>query len=384
MNMCTVNQKRMYFFDNLRACIILVVIVFHVAMGYTTWKLPWWYVNDVENSKFFDLFILGIDVFLMPIMFLIAGYFAPAVLFNNGVARFWQNKFRHIVLPWLGGVLFIAPLIAYSAIFSRTDTPPNYLLFWANDFFGKYYQQAHYWFLGILVTFFCLFTLAFMLNPAYFRERLQPGKPSVWLFPLFALLSAVPFFIGNLFFTADDWISVKFIVCIQPVRIGLYLCYFALGIYAWKHAWFTPNGYNPTPLTWTISAITMLVVFLVYRVHYTLGPNIPILPKAGHAIVFSFFALTATFAFIALFQRFVDSNAYLWRRLAANSYTIYFIHQCVVIPLAYIVQNVEISIWVKYIGVSITALILCFLIAEYLIGPVLSIGKKARNLSVRS
>ena len=372
-------RQRMYFFDNLKAFIILLMVVFHVAMGYTTWDLKWWYVNDIRKNSFFDLFILETDVYIMPIMFMIAGYFAAAGLFKKEIAIFWQDKIKRIVLPWIAGVFFIAPLIAYSAIFSRTDTPPNYFSFVANDFLGKYYQQAHFWFLGILALFFVLLTVAYMIRFTYFSTSPKREIPSVWFFPSFALLAALPFFGMNLFYAADAWVNANYIFVIQPVRIGLYLCYFGLGVYAWKKAWFTRDGYTPSLLPWSISAVVMFFVFLAYRVTYTFVPNVPVLFKAGHALTYSFFCLAAAFALIALFQRFFDSDAYLWRRLAANSYIIYFIHQCVVIPLAYTVKDLQLNIWIKYLGVSISAVILCFLIAEYVINPVLSIGKKGEN-----
>ena len=369
-------MKRLYFLDNLKAFIILLVIVFHVAMGYTTWNLKWWYVNDIQQSHFFDLFILTTDVYIMPIMFLIAGYFAPGVLVKKGGNLFGQDKLKRIVIPWLGGVIFLAPLIAYSAIFSRTATPPNYFSFWANDFFTKYYQQAHYWFLGILVLFFAFLIIAYKINPHYFEKQPQPGIPSAKFFVLFAVISALPFFIANLFYPADTWMPLKLIFMIQPVRIGLYACYFALGIYAWKNSWFTVDGYFPRLVPWVTCAVVMMVAFAIYRIVFTLTPNIPILYKAGHALTFSLFCMAAAFALIAIFQRFFDSDAILWRKLAANSYIIYFIHQLVVIPLAYAVQQLQLNIWIKYLGVSLASVMICFLIAEYIITPVLGLGNK--------
>jgi len=378
--MQAVNKERVYFFDNLKAFIILLVVVFHIAMGYTTWDLKWWYVNDIQKNKFFDLFVLETDVYIMPIMFMIAGYFAPMVLVKKGLTTFFQDKIKKIVLPWIGGVLFIAPLIAYSAFFSRMDSPPNYFSFWTNDFFVKYYQQAHYWFLGILTLFFLLLAIVYLFNPTYFKKSFQIGAPSIWFFPAFTLLTTAAFFSGNLFFWNDAWVNVKYVFVVQPVRFILHLCYFGLGVYAWKHSWFTRGGYTPGLLTWGSSAIIMLFVFLFYRVTFTLMPDVPILYKAGHAFTHATFCLTATFALIALFQRFFDSNAYLWRRLSANSYTIYFIHQCVVIPIGCIVQKLEVNVWIKYIGVSITTLILCYLIAEYIIDPILPFRKRKDTL----
>jgi hypothetical protein len=122
----------------------------------------------------------------MPIMFMIAGYFAPMVLERKGIALFWNDKLKRIVLPWIGGVLFIAPFIAYSSLFSRMDTPPNYFAFWKNDFFGPYYQQAHYWFLGVLALFFLILTIAYQLNPTYFKQSVQKPAPPVWFFQVFA------------------------------------------------------------------------------------------------------------------------------------------------------------------------------------------------------
>jgi glucan biosynthesis protein C len=364
--------KRVYFFDNLRAFIVLLVVVFHVAMGYTTWNLDWWPVNDILKNSFFDLFILATDVFIMPIMFLIAGYFAPPVLLKKGPHAFWRDKLRRIVLPWAFGVLLIASAISYVTISRHAGTPPDYFSFLANGFFGPYYQQAHFWFLGILAVFFLLFTIAAVCKPAYFDRPTAIGIPSAAFFPLFTLLSAVPFFGAYLFFGADEWVNVKFLFMIQPVRIGLYLCYFVLGVYAWKNAWFSGDGYRPSLLKWGTAAIVMLFVFMGYRVTFTLTANIPLIVKAGHALLFAVFCLVAVMAFIGLFERFADSDAYVWRRLAANSYAIYYIHQCVVIPLAYMVQKIQFDIWIKYLTVSACAVVLCFLIAEYFVSPVLS------------
>lgn len=137
----------------------------------------------------------------------------------------------------------------------------------------------------------------------------------------------------------------------------------------------------PRLLPWSAAAVIMLVVFMVYRVSFTLVPDVPVLFKAGHALTHCLLAITSTFALIALFKRFFDSNAYLWRRIAANSYTIYFIHSFIFLPLAYALQKVHMNIALKYSIISISSLILCFLVSEYIIGPVIGLllGKKKKK-----
>jgi glucan biosynthesis protein C len=142
--------------------------------------------------------------------------------------------------------------------------------------------------------------------------------------------------------------------------------------------------YAHSDTTYTIHDEQGETVFLLYRVTFTLMPEVPLPFKIGHALTHATFAMTATFGLIAVFQNFFDSSAYLWRRLAANSYIIYFIHQCVVIPIGCLVQKLDINIWLKYTGVSIVTLLLCFLLAEYIIQPVLSLGKNKKSPPLHS
>ncbi|MGL5269996.1 MAG: acyltransferase family protein [Selenomonadaceae bacterium] len=377
------NTQRLYFFDNLRAGIILLMVIFHIAMGFTTWDLQWWYVNDTQKNFFFDLFVLETDVYIMPIMFLIAGYFAPMILLKKGAVKFWKNKLVRIMLPWGIGVVFFAPLLAYSPLVTHIGAPPapEYFDFWLNGFWGPFYQQSHYWFLGILTLFFFLLTIVYLIRPASLAKAARPTSPSAGFLLGFTLLTAVSFFAVNLTYWCDTWMPIGYLFCIQPVRLILHLCYFFLGVHAWKQGWFTDNGYMPRLLPWSVSAAIMLVVFLVYRVSFTMVPDVPVLFKAGHALTHCLLAVTSTFALIALFKRFFDSDAYLWRRLAANSYTIYFIHSFIFLPMAYSLQKINMNIALKYVLISIFSLIGCFLVAEYIIGPVIGLlfGKKKKK-----
>lgn len=168
-------------------------------------------------------------------------------------------------------------------------------------------------------------------------------------------------------------------ISFQPTRLLLYLGYFALGAYGWRNLWFTRSGYNPPLGCWLSAALFMLLTFTMYRISFS--HTEPIALKAGHALVHSFFCLTAVFAFIGVFHKYCNSKAYLWRRLSADSYTIYYIHQFILLPIAYLVQNIQLAVWIKYLFVSSISVILCFLVAEYVIGRAFSRGvdKKQRS-----
>lgn len=373
-------DKRMYFFDNLRAFVILLVIVFHAAIGYMSPPPEWWYVIDTQKHPIFNVFVMNTDVVMMPILFFIAGYFALPALEKKGALIFWQEKNSRIVIPWIAGVLFLAPAITYMIWYSRTNMPPEYFSYLTNIFFSAAtFNHAHYWFLGDLLWFFVLLTAAYRINPLLFQRKTVPIVPRAGFFLLFGLVTGTTFFLANLFFQADVWFSKLVVISFQPTRLLLYLGYFALGAYGWRNLWFTRSGYNPSLRYWLSAALCMLLIFTTYRI--LVGNTEQIILKTGHALVHSFFCLAVVFAAIGLFHKYCNSNAYVWRRLSANSYRIYYIHQLILLPIAYMVQNIVLNLWIKYLLVSIIAVILCFLVSEYMIGRIFGIGtdKKQRS-----
>ncbi|MBC9786496.1 acyltransferase [Heliobacterium chlorum] len=354
-------RERLYFIDNLRVFVIFFVILLHTAMSYMVYAPEWWYVVDEQRNLFFDLFVLLTDVFIMPIMFFSAGYFVLPTLIGKGPLHFWLDKVRRILLPWIFGVLFLAPFISYMIVFSRSDTPPDYLSFWFGPFWGPYFQHAHYWFLGVLSLFFLLLTLTYLVIPGSF-EKGGRTYPSPLLFIVFLILTTGAFFVGNLFYHADAWVNVHYLFLLQPTRIGIYVCYFLLGVYSWRRWWFTSSGYQPSPLGWSVAAVVSGIVFLGYRLSFTNATDI--LPKAGLGFLHAAFCMTMFFACSALFQQFVNSDAFLWRRLAANSYGIYYFHMPVLLPLVYLMKPVAIPIGLKFGLLSVTTFLICFVSLE--------------------
>ncbi|SEP41797.1 Acyltransferase family protein [Propionispora vibrioides] len=367
------NTDRMYYLDNLRAFVIVMVVIMHTSIGYMAKPPEWWYVIDIKNNVLFDLLVMVVDVFIMPIMFFVAGYFALPVLIKKGTAGFWHSKFSRIVVPWVVGVLFFAPLITYSIPFSRMATPPSYMSFWAVFFQPAIFNHAQYWFLGVLAWFFVLLTAVYHFSPSSCQRKTSPSSPSIGTFLFISLVPAIAYFIANLYFQSDDWASVAYVAHIQPTRIGFYLCYFGLGVHAWRNLWLTKDGYNPEFGRWFFASVVMLTIFIAYRI--TFSDTTPLF-KAGHALVHSCFNLAATFGFIVLFRDFFNSGAYLWRRFSANSYTIYYIHHFILLPMAYLVQKIEAPVWIKFISVSTLAVVFCYLVSEYIIGRVIEMSRK--------
>jgi len=358
-------NNRMYFLDNLRALVVLLVVVLHTSMTYMAYAPTWWYVLDSQNSIFFTMLVLIIDVPLMPIMFFIAGYFSFPTLQKKGGGVFLKDKLIRIGIPWVFGALFLAPPTAYMIYYSR-HVPMSFFKFWATDFWGDLYQQSVYWFLGVLLLMFLILTIAF-LRSGWFRALKQKvSLPSWKSFSVFLTLMTCGFFLMYLFFSIDQWSHIYLFV-FQPLRVPLYFGYFFLGVYAYLHAWFTPDGYKPRLAIWAGMFILFGIIYLSYKLSIASDPQATILIKIGTAVLFNLFCLSSLMAGIAFFQRYVNYKGRIWKSLSANSYGIYYVHTLILYPFAYIFLDVSLPLFLKSSIVMLVAALMSWGISAMLL-----------------
>ena len=115
-------EDRVFFLDDLRTIIIVLVVVYHAGGVYEStgaWA-SFWIVDDPATNAFSGLLGLVLDIFLMATMFFISGYFTPASLNDRTAWMFIKGKFRRLALPWIIAVLtLVCPVPERSGQFSR-------------------------------------------------------------------------------------------------------------------------------------------------------------------------------------------------------------------------------------------------------------------------
>jgi len=355
------SSYRLYFLDNLRAFVILLVIVLHASMTYMAYAPVWWYVVNPQNSLFFTMLVLLIDVPIMQIMFFVSGYFAVPSLQKRGSVSFLKDKWVRIGIPWVLGSLFLAPPIAYLTYYSR-NVPMGFLQFWQTDFWTKLYQQSVYWYLGILFLFFTLLALVYHWNSRLKASSSRITRPSWILFIGFAALMTACFLVINLFFNLDDWKNLGYIFVFQPLRLPLYAGYFLLGIYAQQHAWFSAEGYKPGIKTWVPASILSGLIYLGFRLSPAAASSSPdLMIKLITAVLFNAFCLTSLMAALAVFEARVNGKGFIWRSQSACSYGMYYFHPLILYPLAYVFVAVSMPLELKALTVILLGTVLSWL-----------------------
>ena len=364
--------QRLHFLDNLRGFVVLLVIVLHGTMVYMAYAPEWWYVLDKQNSLFFTMLVLLIDVPIMPALFFLSGYFAMPSIKKRGAAVFLKDKLFRIGLPWVFGVLFLAPLVTYFIYITR-DVQVGYLQFWRRDFWGPMYQQSVYWFLGVLFLFFVLQALAYTISPRIRSVTQQVARPGWKLWVGFtALMTAAYIFIG-LYFPLDSW-NRALVFMIQPLRAPLYIGYFLLGIVAWKQGWFTDEGYKPEIAPWILVAMFSGLFYLSQRMAGPLPAGFS-LRLVATGILFNLFCLSAIIACALVFQRSVNRSDGAWGSLAANSYGMYYAHELILFPLAYVFVGIQLPLMIKAPLVLFLAILLTWAFSAWVLKKIPVVNK---------
>lgn len=366
-------SRRILALDRLRAFVVVMVIVLHGAITYMAFPPSWWYVLEPRTSLYFTALVLLIDVPIMPAMFFIAGYFALPSLQKRGARLFLRDKLVRIGIPWVFGVLVLAPPITYITYLSR-GIRVSLLQFWSSDFWGDMYQQAVYWFLGVLLLLFAALAVLYRADGRLRSLRQEATNPSPTLFYGFAALTTAHFLLMNLTFPLDSWIRLSYLLMIQPLRMPLYVDYFVLGLYAYKNAWFTADGYRPALDAWALVSSLSGVLYLTYRLSVPPAAQTALALKAANAALFNVFCLSSLLTGVAFFQRRAGAAGPLWASLASSSYSMYYVHPLFVYPLAYAFVGIALPLYLKAALVIALAILLSWGLSVLLLkkAPVLS------------
>jgi glucan biosynthesis protein C len=173
---------RLHALDNLRALMMWLGIVLHVAINHLTIAspLPW---RDPQTSQVADLLLLFIHSFRMPVFFVLAGFFAARLVARRGAGGMLKNRALRLALPF---ALFWPPLFVLTTVLAmvyihlsvRGVPGMDTALTPARQPGGSPFNTMHLWFLYQLFWFSVLAWAGVRLQrlvPAQLRDAVARG-----------------------------------------------------------------------------------------------------------------------------------------------------------------------------------------------------------------
>jgi peptidoglycan/LPS O-acetylase OafA/YrhL len=220
-------KNRIYFLDNLRTFIIFLVVCYHAGWVYeSSGVLSWaWIVDDPSKNNFVGLFNLILDIFMMPVMFFISGYFAPLSLKRKTGKSFLISRLKRLMVPWILAVLVLLPLYKVIYLFSR-DLPQEGLWSYFHFNGGILINQGWLWFLPVLFLFDMVYLAMSKINLPVRNMGMKAAVPAVFL-------------IGFAYSFAMSWYGFygwtkTILLDFQNERILIYFMAFLVGALCYK------------------------------------------------------------------------------------------------------------------------------------------------------
>jgi glucans biosynthesis protein C len=338
----TVTSTHVAFLDNIRYLMVLLVLVYHSVAAYAT-VAPHWVIHD---TSFFAADIIRelFDVFMMPMLFFVAGYFTVPSLEKKGVWKFLMDKFRRLLIPWALAVLVVLPLALYDQPVKPVRPFWNY---WLHTFFnifdtrlnfpqyGPHYQNV-YWFISLLFTFFAVFALFHAVTLWWHRAtvpkviKVTHGNSVLIPLVLFGVLTSAGYFISLLLLPDASWFRLGMFLEFQVPRLVLFVGYFVFGVYTQSHRWFV-DGKTPGSLAlWGAVSAALVLAYLVFAQTLLASPSgtllLPVWLLLSFAFIRSFLLLSLLVVFVSFGIRYWNHTSGVDRQFAATSYDIYLTH----------------------------------------------------------
>lgn len=179
-------RKRLYFLDNLKIFLIMLVVAHHAGQPYGG-SGGWWYFTT-SNSPGLGAFFAVNAAFFMSLFFLISAYFIPASLERKGAGPFLRERFIRLGIPLVIGFLLLIP-------FS-----------WPEINFG------HLWFLQHLLIYVGIYAIIQSIARKYRRdEYIHRPFPSQIVIILFTVFVSLLTFLIRIKYPIDHWISNRWV-----------------------------------------------------------------------------------------------------------------------------------------------------------------------------
>lgn len=360
-------KPRLFFIDNLRTVLIILVILQHLAITYGAVTGSWYIhegIVDLPVGFLYVFFLAANQAFFMGLLFLFAGYFTPASYDRKGPGAFTADRALRLMLPIPIFIFVLGPIMKYALDGFQGGLLNLFLSspFVVNTGFGPL------WFIFALFLFSVAYLVWRAIKPNPTKPRRLPSNLVILGFGL--LLGAVTFLVRVAYpiGTATALDVLAFQIWFFPQYIALFI----VGLLAYRGNWIMTMP-KATGRLWGKIAIALLLIMPLLIVGGSIG--YPVLGPFGgglswQAVAFAFWeqflCISLSIALTVWFREKFNTQTRFTKALAQSSFGAYLLQAPILIYLTVFLSGLQMPLMLKFALVSPIAVALCFGIA-YLI-----------------
>jgi len=357
-----IKGNRIYFLDNLRTFMIFLVVLYHAGLVYESSGVGalFWIVDDPSTNNLSGILNLIIDIFVMPTIFFISGFFTPLSMKNKKGWAFLKSKFKRLIIPWVIAVLTLIPLYKIIFLYSRNLPQESWTTYfhWSNGI----WSQNWLWFLPVLFLFDILYLFFSRVNINISNINLKRA-----VFVIFLVCFIYSFCMS--IFKCQGW-TKTILIDFQNERLLIYFMIFLLGSLCYKlktfeSKWKSKKLYIVINCTAWIP-ITLYLFLLIYSL---IKPGDFIFSGIVDQLLirfsFNLSLLCLLYLMINTFRYYLNKQGKISKELNKNSYNVYIIHVIVMGGIALTMLNTAIPSLLKYLILTVSTYVASNLIIYF-------------------
>ncbi|MGC7871042.1 acyltransferase family protein [Desulfosporosinus sp. SYSU MS00001] len=327
--------KRLFFADNLRTWMVVLVVLQHLAEIYNTL-----YLFMMLNSAYF-----------MGLLFLLSGYFTPGSFERRGPGAFLKDRLLRLGVPTLIYVFILSPI-------ARIGTHGFVVITTAGLF-----ALGPMWF-AVMLLVFDLGYLAWRTVVKNRPERPVPENLTMLTFPRVALFTLALAAVSYLFRVAVPY-GIPVLEFPSLGYLPQYLSFFLIGMLALRQDWLRTVSGSLGKIGFVLAVLASVILF---PAAVFIGKGSPWIghgtwQSAVFALWDSVFAVGMSLALVTFFRHYFNGGKKIGRFLSHHSFTVYVIHAPILVFLALALRGLQIQLLLKFCLTALVYLPLSFVIA---------------------
>jgi len=337
-------SNRIHWMDNLRTVIIALVVLYHAGGVYESAGLWGWFwiIDDPDTWMASGIIGIMFDTFVMPTLFIIAGYLASASLASKAGWEFVKGKAKRLLLPWVIALLTVIPL--YKVIFLASRSLPQEG--WTTYFHITSPNSMNWlWFLPLLFIFDLIYLGIDRLGIHFKKVNL------VWGVVVGFFLSLVFSYLIGSALGFRSW-TLNPLINFENERLLAHFLFYLFGAAAYQQ-----NLFARLPKKKTLYNVANSVAWLpltgqiFVRLWPFFFPESYAVTPFYRILWFTSFHLSSivmAYVMVESFWRYLDKPGKVWKELNHNSYGVYIIHVIVIGIFGSLLLGLNLPGWAKY------------------------------------
>ena len=361
----------MFFIDNLRWTMIILVISMHAADTYS--PLGNWYYVDRRPMSAAALFTFAawqmyLQSFFMGLLFFIAGFFVPASFDRKGPLQFVRERAFRLGVPVLFYMFVLGPITEYFCSHSWNSTEPTSF---ANEWIkhirnGEFLQEnGPLWFCLGLLIFSVVYVVFRALGPAVTGSKGGGEPPSNGRLVGFAVAMAVATFVVRLAVP-----SGSSFLNMHLADFSQYILLFGAGVVAGRGRWLMKLPFRSGIRWLTIVLPAGFAAWLVILgaggalngngAAYSGGWH---WQSASMNLWESFTCVAISYGLLVIFREKFNAQGRLAKFLSDNAFSVYVFHPPIVILAARLLHHFSWPAIPKFIALTCIAVVASFVLS---------------------